>query len=514
MPELTDFSCQCDLKIPQCSQCVRLNVSCFGYRDTHVLAIRDETLHVVQKARRSRKRRTRSEFQTEDIGTSTVDRAPILSQYSPGEEYKEQGGRNRPGQPMLFTLLAPPEEIALGYFLFVFSNNSPFSYLPEYLPALMDYEDVMQAIYASALAALALCYRCQRLICEARSYYAKALSRTNKALSEPHTAILDKTLLCVLLLTAFEALTFRGRSSPRNWNLHVQGSTNILVLRQTAQIDTELGRHLMYHASVNTLANCTTYRLPIPTAFRRLQGHAVRPQKAATESPGVDHVRRHLIGIMMRFATISASLKGMLATELVTKCFELDAEAAALLDVLREHMPYQIINVASDNEELRKATKGIKVCAYKDVIHMYQTQQDARLFNSMRLMRLVLNEWIFCAFDNSLRGIISNDEPHPGSDLSENWTELPQKAAQQAAEHINDILASVPYSLELLPSAFRMTARSLVWPLSATAGSEVCPLEAKLYIIVPLKKLACLHDLAQAKEAATMLEEGVKLEDW
>lgn len=414
---------------------------------------------------------------------------------------------------MLLTLWAPPEDIALGYFLFVFSQNGPFNFLPGFLPALIEDEEIMQAIYAPALAALALYYSSPRLLREARSYYATTLGQTNKALSDPRLAVLDKTLLSVLLLTSFEALTFSGRSSPRNWNSHVKGSTNLLVLREAAHIDTELGRHLMYHASVAILANCTTYRLHVPAAFRHLQGHAVWPQRGATESLGIDHTRRHLIGLMMRFATMSASMNGMLATELVTKCVEIDAEAAALLDVLREYMPYQIIDVTTDSEELQKLTKGTEVCAYNGIIHNYQTRQELRLFNSIRMIRLVLNEWIFCAFDHSLRGVIL-DEPQPGTLLSEKWNELPQEASLRAAEHINDIIASVPYSVELLPSAFRMTARSLIWPLAATAGSEVCPLDAKLYIIGRLKELARLHDFPQAKEAATMLEEGVDLEDW
>ncbi|KIW10816.1 hypothetical protein PV08_10115 [Exophiala spinifera] len=505
---------KCDLQTPQCSPCLRLHIPCYGYRDTQELNVRDETTHVVQRARNNRQQRRKSKPQSEVLHTSSTDRSLRFSPHSLDEDHGKGGvGRQRPPrQPMVLSLAAPSAEIALGYFLSVFAETSSFSYLPAYLPALRDDADIMEAVYAPSLAALSLHYGSHRLMCEARSCYARALRQTNEALSERRTAVLDKTLLCVLLLTTFEALTFSGRSSPRNWVLHVRGSTNILLLREAAKVDTELGRRLTYHASINTIAECGTYNVPIPMPFRLLQESST-PVRKTTECSGLDDILRHLFILMIRYVTILSSMKGTLATEFVTKCLELDADLAALLEMQQKHMPYQVINVPNDDEELRKATKGAKVCAYRDIIHTYQSQRDAFLFNSVRLIRMVINEKIFLASGPSPRGVILN-EPQPGSFLSEIWMELPQKATQQAAELINDILASVPYSLELLPPAFRMMARTLLWPLSVTAVTEVCPPEAKMYIIDRLKKLAWFHDLAQAKEAATMLEEGAKLEDW
>lgn len=414
---------------------------------------------------------------------------------------------------MVFSVTAPPEEVAVGYFLFVFSPTSPFSYLPEHLPALADDDDIMQAVSAPALAALGLQYRSGRLMREARSHYVKALMQMNKDLSDPRVAILDRTLLCVLLLTGFEALAFRGRGTPRDWNVHVQGSANLLALRDSAPRKTELGHHLEHQASVNILSSCILHRVPVPVTFRRLQEQGSLPKEANPELSGPDQMRRRILNFMSRLTTLRAAMKGMLATELVTECMALDAEVAVILDKLHAHMPFQIVNATSDSEELRKATNGTRVCAYKGIMHKYESQQAARLFNNMRLIRIVINEYIFCAFEPDLRGVIF-DEPEPGTPLYALWGEVREQAVAQAATLIDDLLASVPYSLELLQPAFSMAARALIWPLAMAAESEVCPVAARLYIIDRLKALAYMHELDQAREAAKMLEEGVLLVDW
>ncbi|KIX99689.1 uncharacterized protein Z520_04324 [Fonsecaea multimorphosa CBS 102226] len=108
----------------------------------------------------------------------------------------------------------------------------------------------------------------------------------------------------------------------------------------------------------------------------------------------------------------------------------------------------------------------------------------------MGLMRIGLNEWIFCAFEHDLQGVIV-DERQPETPLYARWGELRKQAL-----------------------AFSMRARGLIWPLATAAESEVCPTAAKLYIIDRLKELAYMHELDQAREAAMMLEEGIPLRDW
>lgn len=190
---------------------------------------------------------------------------------------------------------------------------------------------------------------------------------------------------------------------------------------------------------------------------------------------------------------------------------ELDKKAAEFTDVFFKDLPYEVVDITS--EEYRQNAPGTEICAYKDTIHRYQSQQSTRIYNTARLMRLTVKEWIYSVFDRNPHGVILN-EPNEDDPLRASWNQLPIKAALQASDVIDDMLASVPYSLELLNTPFRTASRYVVWPLANAAGSEVCPPPARLYIIDRLKELAVKANLDQAMQAANMLEERVPLEDW
>ncbi|KAF9774434.1 hypothetical protein IL306_007559 [Fusarium sp. DS 682] len=399
----------------------------------------------------------------------------------------------------------PPEELALGYFLYIFTRSGPFSYLHEHTSTLAFDDDIIQAIHAPALASLALEHRRGDLLRAARYHYSKALTQTNRDLSDPQVALLDKTLLRVLLLSNFEGLVFEGRGSTRNWELHVQGSLRILVMRGKQQFQTEFGRRLFHHTAINVLTNCIMQSSPIADDFLRLHEYATSGES------GLDEARTRMIGFVCQFARLSDMRKGMLATDFVRECMALDKQAADFIDILYSQLPYEVIDVTTD--EYQQNASSTDICTYKDTIHKYQTQHSARIYNTSRLMRVTVKEWIYNIFDRNPHGVILN-QPDIDDPLRAGWSQLPVKSALQASNVIDDMLACVPYSLELLNTPFRTASRYIVWPLATAAGSEVCPPPARLYIIDRLKEIAVKANLDQAMHAAKMLEERVPLEDW
>ncbi|EMT69113.1 hypothetical protein FOC4_g10005215 [Fusarium odoratissimum] len=413
---------KCDLKKPSCSTCIRMKISCFGYRDVHSVKIKDQTSAVIRRAQRQR---------CVDAKSASESSSPFGDYSSP-----EHSSQHHDMEVDCLRISSPPEELALGYFLFVFTRSGPFTYLHEHTTTLAIDDDIIQAIHAPALASLALEHRRGDLLRAARYHYSKALTRTNQDLSDPRVAILDKTLLRVLLLSTFEGLVFEGRGSTRNWELHVQGSLRLLVMRGRQQFQTEIGRRLFHHTAINVLTNCIMRSSPIADDFLRLYEYATSGQS------GLDEARTRMIGFVCQFARMSDARKGMLATDFVRECMELDKKAA-----------------------------------------------------------------------ENPHGVILN-EPSEDDPLRASWNQLPIKAALQASDVIDDMLASVPYSLELLNTPFRTASRYVVWPLANAAGSEVCPPPARLYIIDRLKELAVKANLDQAMQAANMLEERVPLEDW
>ena len=378
-----------------------------------------------------------------------------------------------------------------------YAPTTTFSYLPGVWSSLAGDETLRLAMHAPALAALAKKSQHAGLMRLARSHYSQALARINEALSNPKLAVLDATLLSVLLLSAFEALAFQGRGSPNGWTAHVQGSVTLLELRGEKQLKTELGQKLFIQASQNIRTSCGQLHIPVPPEFCRLQRHA-----ATVFDSKAPYFRMGLV--LDRLATLRANMKGMLATEVVRESLDLDGELIDVLEGMKTRMPYTVISAAES---------PVKAHTYKGIIHQYESHNAARAWNVLRMLRIFFNEWIFCAYDPKYRGVVL-DRPAPNDPLNEDWDDLPSKATRIAEDIIDDMLATVPYSLELLEKPSPTLARFQIWPLASAGTSDLCPAYAKAYIIDRLRALSERHGLQQAKEAAAMLEEGVSIEDW
>lgn len=389
----------------------------------------------------------------------------------------------------------PIEDIALGYFMVTYAPTTSFDYLPGIWSTLAVGEIAMVATYAPALASLALESQHPELMTLARSHYSKALTQTNKALRDPQRAVLDSTLLSVLLLAAFEGLAFHGRDSPQGWVAHIHGAATLLGLRGEQQLSTELGQKLFHHASINIRTCCSQQFTPVPAELSRLHARA-----ATILDPNTPRIR--MGKLLDRMAALRANMRGMQATKVVREALYLDREASDLLNKMKR-LSFKVVTAAES---------PVKAYTYKGYIYQYNSQDAARYWNVMRMLRLFFNEWIFCAFQHDLRGVIV-DRPEPGDPLYEDWDRLSIMAMVNGEKMIDDVLAGVPFSLELLEKPSR-SARFLTWPLASIGSSELCPMSAKEFVINRLKALGERHDLDQANEAATMLEEGGPIEDW
>ena len=397
----------------------------------------------------------------------------------------------------LTSLSLKPEVVAITYFMNFHVETTLFSYLPAIWYSVASNQGVKDAATAISLAALATKVQQPSIIRLARSHYATALATTNRTLSSPDLAHLDASLLSVLLLSTFEALTFQGRASPESWMAHVAGATALLELRGKQQLENELGQHLFNHANMIIQTSCAQRAVPIPLQLERLQQHA-------STIPGFDPWVNKLSELLRRIATLRSNMSGMLATKAVQESLLLEQQAIELLEDIQIRCPYEIV------KSTRRTTQ---IITYQGYYHEYSSQIAARHWNILRMFRIYLNEWIFCAFNPDLRGIVLN-HPLPGEPLYEGWEELPQLAAAYAEKVINDVLASVPYSLDCLQDSPNAYARFLVWPLAGAASSEICPPSARRFAINRLGAISERHGLHQAAEAVSMLEGGGWTEDW
>src|SRR6201999_947863 len=92
----------------------------------------------------------------------------------------------------------------------------------------------------------------------------------NAALSSSNTAILDRSLISVLLLGLYEAISFSARQSPGSWTAHTLGAIELIRLRGTKQLRTELGTRLFLQTCNNIRASCIPRGVVVPDEFLEL----------------------------------------------------------------------------------------------------------------------------------------------------------------------------------------------------------------------------------------------------
>ena len=393
-----------------------------------------------------------------------------------------------------------PEDVATTFFLTSYANTSPTAHLPA-LADTLAFEGLSNCVLlAPALAALSRDLVQPSLMGLARKHYSVAIQQTNRALASPHLAVKDATLASVLLLALFEALAFRGRRSPTNWTMHMNGATELLKMRGSAQFNSELGRSMFLDIVSDILTSCATRRVAVPAALRELLEQL---------ADVVGHDDLH-IGIT-RATTGMADMVGLITTrttdpdaaaiQILLQGRQLDAHISNLLERFATLRPYVVVDPASAPES-----------AYNRVAHHYSSPKFCWQWNNLRMMRVYVNSWIFQAAADAKR--VLQDTPEAAVALGQ--SRVQEMAASNAERMATDILGVVPYCHSLPASSNdRLTmARRLIWPLAAIAASKVTPISARIYARDTLCALGQETGISQAMEAKNMVDESKETEDW
>lgn len=455
-------------------------MSCSGYRDAQALFFKDETAAVKFRAEKRGSRKSSPDKPIPDtdsyFGTS-------IAQFH--------------GSSIVRGLVPGAETIATVYFLETHVLGTSFMYLPRYWSSIGDDDVVKAAMLPTALAAFACSSQQLQLLHQARTYYSIALAATNKALGTRELVTLKSTLLSVLLLSMFEALTFRGQKSPQNWNAHVNGLTTILQMRGDHQFFDELDANLFNHASFQILASCVMQAIPVPRHLRNLQLRAVTLL-------GYDDANVRMVRLLDGIAMLKANMRGMLATEVVREIMRLNQFVLEESKDLKATEPYRVLTCT----KCKTYGRGSRLQH-----HQYPSVSSARQWCNIRLIRLSFDEWIFYAFDGEPLGIIVNSPSHHDP-LNDSWNQLRGRVTLDFLETLDEILASVPCSHGGFKESCTRFGRYLTWVLARAAASKLCPQPAKRFIITHLRAIGEQSGLEQAKHAAEMLEEDLPLAEW
>ncbi|KAK3938955.1 hypothetical protein QBC46DRAFT_316699 [Diplogelasinospora grovesii] len=412
-----------------------------------------------------------------------------------------------------FSLAQPDTDVAMAYFMTCFVMTSPFEYLPGLYQRSNANQVLASAVLASSFASLALRFESPSLMKRARTAYAEALRKTNAALASPEDAILDTTLVSVLLLGLFEALVFLGRLSPESWTAHALGAIELIRLRGASQFRSPVGQQLYLQTSSNIRASYTQRHLAVPEELVGLH-QELRPYLDLSHpNVRICPIADKVSGLRARNKASQRQPETVDPAQLLRDALELDAEAAALSESLPEGWYYHVV---------RSPAEETPPCAYRGIAHRYPHHAAARHWNALRMIRICANETVFEQAAR-LRGGGARASPHGAANGDDgdgagelDIDELQQTAAANVVVISEDILASVPHFLDFsnATTLFSLSSRFLIWPLSVVGVSSLARPAARRFAADTLEELGREAKIPQALQAAKIARESRFIEDW
>ncbi|KAK0755700.1 hypothetical protein N5P37_011749 [Trichoderma harzianum] len=453
---------KCDETRPSCSQCTRAGAVCSDYRDLSLLQVHDETATVAQKAH-TRKRlshRLDSALQPCSVNPTAED-SKSESSYDRQEFTAISQLSEELGSSITISLSSDIEGLAFSFFM-----NSPialnsFSYLPKHWKSLELCDNLHSCVKAVSLAML--CFELKRpvILRVAKKYYIEGLASTNRALTSTQEAVLDTTLLSVLLLSTFEAAIFWEHRSPTAWTAHVQGSSLLLQLRGRQEMQTRLGQDLFVHTSTNIRLSCIQNSLPIPSNFTVLNALVAIDANQCNLSSQ--------LGLLWdRFVSLRTWADGKEDMDALISWIELGQEIDGLLHRMHTVSPYN-----------SAGTHNFHIMTYKGMGRQYPSHTVACQWNVLRIFRLSVKEAAASTY-SALRATRSNS-PNRTEAIHVTWVPEHLTQSTDTVALIDEVLASMAFMLANLEALSLHSVRSMMWSLVGVSRSTFAPEPARIY---------------------------------
>ncbi|KAG5921230.1 hypothetical protein E4U61_007010 [Claviceps capensis] len=499
----------CDRIPAGCSQCKRKNIVCNGYRDPSALRVKDET------------EKTWCKFETKASGCASTAKTPFPSAAAPKNmaklpaaeiDFDAQtsitppcGRGDEPLKSVDLNITVPlrnsSHHLSIAYF---FSSYIYATSFQEYVPAFFldsprTGDACSAAIEATAIAAYSRRARSCIGVEESRKRYAKALAQVNKLLSSPESAVLDRTLACVLVLGLFEAIVFEGGARPTNWTAHTQGAMQLLRLRGPQQFKSRLSRTISSHASNNIKTCCIQRSVPVPEEFLAFD----RQLRSLHDILDVSTI---MAPLMHTVASIKAKALANPDCNLIHDALWLDRQIILLSKTVPEWMVYEI------RPECESPS-----WAYKRACHHYPNARAAKAWNGIRLFQFFLvifiMDFISPEDGNARRRLSKLQIPDSSKTLFQYVEELKEYVTKTMDIISTDLLATIPVFLENDEHGRRFipVARSLVWPLAIVECSDLSPKPAREFARQHLDMLAGDLNIPGAVHPARFDD---SVEDW
>lgn len=420
--------------------------------------------------------------------------------------------------PMLIVPAAPSEslhQLGISYSLtnYVLQDSGPcpgfFNYTLDILANPLGNTELAQvAIRAAGLAGLASTTGADKIMYKALSGYAEAIA----ALMDSRMTNNDSTILAVITLGLFETITCSGRKSLETWKHHINDAANLLMHRSTGQFRTNQGVQIFGEAVSHVLTLCSRYGHHIPPRLRFLLVELDR--NSARKGPSWMLSTAH-IEVMDLYQRVDPDQEIPFLPEewenLLSHAAELDRR---LKNLFAERPVYWCFKTVSDPWADSRVV-------YHSMYHIYYNTWVAKIWDSMRASRILINQVIYCLLLRE--GLMW--APHELSDGGA-YTTLLQTVSDTTTEMRDGILASVPQMLGFLHHEAAMGTSYLdcssadmprlvvpasgpyflLWYLFLAGSLPINTLEIRAWVVDRLRAIRSLTGIQKADYLADMLE--------
>lgn len=335
----------------------------------------------------------------------------------------------------------------------------------------------------------------------ARDRYSLAIRATGIALQSNADRLKDSTLASVMVLALFETLSKDNAQSSKIFTKHVNGALSLLALRPTEQFGYPVGRMLFRQIATNIRVDCAQRHVRVPNQLMELFARA---------APFCDPDDPLLLvsDLVDGFTDIRAAMQentGFDPYDLLQWAKRIDERAVSLTSNMPSWWNYDIVYVSR---------KDSRILSHR--YHLYRDHRIAQLWNTIRMMRIRLNEMI-----HNLAGKIRIDAQGCGPEEDSLDSGCIQLHSSQIIQKMAaDICASVPQFVRNSKDALKRSPTRvasgyfLIWPLFTAGASALVPVEVYQYAVDQLKYIGMTSKIPQAFEAAKQLEFRETKEDW
>ncbi|OIW33724.1 hypothetical protein CONLIGDRAFT_569509 [Coniochaeta ligniaria NRRL 30616] len=481
---------RCDQREPGCGQCEKRQQECPGYRNIVDLMFRDESSHVIKKAKAKARKKafltvdpgSPSETEGSRLSVTPEPKGKSLSLITPSSRSpKSPAGPHLnwtkddssllpspdsgswPSTPMiamLYNLNPTSQERGTAYFFsryvavdensshqrfdFVYDVWKPVSLVPE-----RQVDGVLASMSAVGLVGLANMTRSPEAADAARKAYGTALRLTNQALRDPAEAVKDTTMLAILILSLFEMMTETTPKTLQAWQEHVNGATALAKMRGVEQFKTPGGTKMFLMLCQKVMISCIQREIPMPQTLIDLRHELA---KVLDSDDPTWQIPEPIYKVLQARYDIKT---GILTDpdDIVTRLLTIEDEFESILSRFPKEWNYRTVQVTKRHPAI-----------YRGLCHVYPSLFLASLWNGVRTCRILVLETVLSQLHAAFQCTTA-----ASTLATTRYAKVYQTSRRKLEQMVEAIIASVPQHIGLVTPR---THDNLTTPISSVTVRE------------------------------------------